>query len=272
MNTTSLSKMYSTTYTYTDSRTVHIESLAVCTKHLECMCKSMKFMEYMEGIDSQLIDVKKIRVDKLTWFCAPQAISPEKLGFVYMELTSIDKRTGKPIPGVVFLRGNSVVIYLEVDVISRDKTVIDTFVPFTKQLRMGSGKLEIELPAGMCDANGDVSGVAIKEIKEETGLSIPNAKHMLQLGATSRGINPNKKPSIGGTQEEQTYFYCKLSVSVEEYEEMRTKVYGCEQENETILLELVSLRDLDDFIRKTGDMKAMTARYLVLTEPGFDRK
>ena len=250
-------KMFSTTFTLANI-TLAIESTVVPTEQLEMMCKSMKFIKYINGIDFTMIDVQKIRVDKLTWFCAPSAIAPEKLGFIYMEVISTDKRNGKPIPGVVFLRGNAVAIDIDIDVIDENGSIIETVTPFTKQIRMGSGKMEIELPAGMCDSNGDIFGVAMKEIEEETGLKVPNSSEMIHRGAMN--------PSVGGTQEKIDIFYWKTSVSVAQYQEMRTKIYGNPEENETIQLVLVEKRYKDMYVISTGDAKAMCARFFALAK------
>ena len=244
--------MFSTTFTLANI-TVEIESSVVPTEQLEMMCKSMKFIKYMNGIDFTIIDVQKIRVDKLTWFCAPSAMSPEKLGFIYMEVMSTDKRNGKPVPGVVFLRGNAVAVDIDIDVLDENGVIVTTVTPFTKQIRMGSGRMETELPAGMCDSNGDIFGVAMKEIEEETGLKVPNVSEMIHRGKMT--------PSVGGTHESIDIFYWKTSVSVAQYEEMKTKIYGNAEENETIQLELVDNRYKDFFIISTGDAKAMCAAF-----------
>ena len=41
---------------------------------------------------------------------------------------------------------------------------------------MPTGNNLLEIPAGMLDGNGDITGVAIKEIKEEAGIDISKEK------------------------------------------------------------------------------------------------
>ena len=231
-----------------------IESSTTSVEDLEMMCNAPKFQKYITNIDTTYVNIEKIRVDKLTWFCAPNAKAPEKLGFIYMEVIAKDCRTGKPIPGVVFLRGNAVAIDIDVDVMTEDGLVDSSFSIFTKQIRMGSGHMETEIAAGMMDANGDILGVAVKEINEETGLVVPNIHEMTYLG--------EMQPSVGGTHEQISLFYWKTKISQAQFQEMKTKIYGKEDENETIQLILVPCKEKDHFIAKSGDAKAMCARFL----------
>jgi hypothetical protein len=129
---------------------------------LPTIIQAPKLLKYVANLDKRLLDITGIRIDAVKWFCNPTSPDPIKLGFLYMELLATDKRNGKPVPGVVFLRGGAVAVYLRV-VVENKKYVV-----LTRQIRAPIGGLLDEIPAGMMDDKSCFAGVAMKEIEEET--------------------------------------------------------------------------------------------------------
>ena len=62
----------------------------------------------------------------------------------------------------------------------------------------------LEAPAGMIDESGDFTGVAAKEIQEETGIKITKDQ-LKPLGSYY--------PSCGACEEELFIYYCKINLS-----------------------------------------------------------
>ncbi|KAJ6807531.1 putative nudix hydrolase 14, chloroplastic [Iris pallida] len=100
-----------------------------------------------------------------------------RVGFLKFKADVFDKETGTKIPGIVFARGPAVAVLILLE--SGDKT----YVVLTEQVRVPVGKLIMELPAGMLDDDkGDVVGTAVREVEEETGISL-KAEDMINLTA-----------------------------------------------------------------------------------------
>jgi ADP-sugar diphosphatase len=162
-----------------------------------------------------------------------------------MELDATDKRSNQPVPGIIFLRGDAVAVYIIIE-------VEDTrYVILTKQIRAPLGKLIEEIPAGMMDADNNFTGVAIKEISEETGLDAPNFRDLIPLGDII--------PSAGGCDEKIKLFLWKTKIKKELLEQMKTKIYGAENENESIKLVFIPFEEYENELLKIGDVKAICA-------------
>lgn len=67
------------------------------------------------------------------------------------------------------------------------------YMLLTRQYRVPVGKWLLEAPAGMIDESGHFSGVAAKELKEETGIDI-DISELKEIGSMY--------PSPGGSDEE----------------------------------------------------------------------
>jgi ADP-sugar diphosphatase len=213
---------------------------------LPTIIKAPKMLKYVANLDKSLLDITGIRIDAVKWFCNPNTPDPNKLGFIYMELLATDKRNGKPVPGVVFLRGGAVAVYLRVVVEGKK------YVVLTRQLRAPIGGLLDEIPAGMMDDNSCFAGVAIKEIQEETGLVAPNINCLIELGTPIM-------PSAGGCDEEIQLYFWETRVKPEIMEKMKAKIFGAEHENESIRLIFISAEEYEDYLLTMSDVKAICA-------------
>jgi len=216
------------------------------TAQLPTIVKAPKLLDFLYGLDRNIIHAKELRIDGVKWFCDPSSPDPNKLGFLYMELIATDKRTKLTIPGVVFLRGNAVAVYLRV-VVENKKYVV-----LTRQLRAPVGTLVDEIPAGMMDASTCFAGVAMKEIYEETGLVAPNLNCLIPLGQPII-------PSAGGCDEQIQLFFWETRVKPEVAEKMIKKIFGAVNENETIQLVFVPVEEYEDKLVTMGDVKAICA-------------
>jgi ADP-sugar diphosphatase len=143
--------------------------------------------------------LKEIRVQSVDWF-------GNKIGFVKLRAV-IENRLGKELPGVAFLRGGSVAMLM----ILRPKGSRDErWVVLTEQPRVPAGSLKfVEIPAGMIDEGAKTfGGVAAKEMKEETGLTIHKSEliNLTELAlqrseTTERTLQRAMYPSPGGSDE-----------------------------------------------------------------------
>jgi 8-oxo-dGTP pyrophosphatase MutT (NUDIX family) len=77
-------------------------------------------------------------------------------------MRAITTEDGKSLPNYVFLRGGAVAVLL----------LINKKMLLVRQYRVPLQRYILESPAGMLDEEGDFSGVAAKEIEEETGFKI----------------------------------------------------------------------------------------------------
>jgi len=217
------------------------------TSQLHLILKAPKFINYMERLENEdVLDVSSVRIDAVKWFCNPAKPDPTKLGFLYMELVAVDKRNNIAVPGVVFLRGDAVAVYIRVEVDGVE------YVILTKQVRAPLGEDILEIPAGMMDASSNFAGVAMKELSEETGLTPPNIDDLIPLGVPII-------PSGGGCDERIQLYYWKTTMTGETKERMKSRIFGAADENESIQLVFVEADEYEDQLLEMGDVKAICA-------------
>jgi len=201
---------------------------------LPIILQAPKFKQYLLNLDMSVLDVKGIEITGVKWFCNPMNPVPDKLGFLYIELIATDKRNGKPVNGTTFLRGSSVAIYLRVKYNSK------VYVVLVKQLRGPIGRITFEIPAGMMDAQlNKACGVAINEIREETGIEL-SEDILIPLGKFYA--------SPGGSDEEIETFYAEVDIDEERFVRIQSETYGSEKENESIQIILVPEEDYEEML------------------------
>jgi len=164
-----------------------------------------------------------------------------------MEVSAKDRRTEQSVPGIVFLRGPAVAVYIRVKIEGK------TYVILTRQLRVPMGKLVDEIPAGMLDAETRFDGVAMREVTEETGLEPPSLDCLIPLG------NTPIMPSAGGCDETIQLFYWETEISAELKDKMTSKIFGAPDENESIQLRFVPAEEYENVLLTMGDVKAICA-------------
>lgn len=212
--------------------------------------KFYQWVTLLEAIGE--IDFDQINITDVTMF------TPTLLGFVKFEVKyqggkPLDKKTGAPIPGnVVFLRGNAAAVLPIIKCEGSD----DKLVILCEQIKLPACRSILEAPAGMADnVTGDLKGVMIKELKEETGIEA-TAENLISLG--------NMMPSAGGCDEVIDLFAIEKTCTLEEIAEMKVTIYGEENTDERIHLRFVEFDKFDDVLDEIGDPKAecIWRRYL----------
>ena len=177
---------------------------------------------------------------------------------------------GRPVPGVVFLRGGAVAV-LPVLRCGGARGVV-----CCRQPRLAVGRHYLEIPAGMLDGSGAFSGVAAKEMKEETGLAITEAE-LVDLtalaycgegggagggggGGADGSVGEGMYPSVGACDEFLRLLYFAKDVEPDFLRELQGRVAGNAEENEVIHIELVRYEEL---WKRCSDGKSLAAMILL---------
>jgi ADP-sugar diphosphatase len=149
------------------------------------------------------------------------------VGFVKFNASVTCK--GEPVPGIVFMRGNSVAILIILNLNG------EKFILCTKQARFPIGNSEfLEIPAGMMDEEGNFLGVAAKELEEETHIKV-DKKDLISLGGVF--------PSPGGCDEFIEFFALELTVDQARFDEIQGAATGNLEEGEKITLQIIPYSD-----------------------------
>jgi 8-oxo-dGTP pyrophosphatase MutT (NUDIX family) len=167
--------------------------------------------------------------------CTIRKISPLKLlyrhnGELLFALLEIDASDAEGNPAVpyIFIRGDACIV---VPLLRNTDTGEERFL-MIYQWRIGHGKQSLEFPAGMLDlAINDPCGVAVRELFEETGLSIP-ADNLVPLCDHPLHCSP------GATDEGIYYYGCMVGMNDSKFRSFEGKAGGCESENERIRVTL----------------------------------
>ena len=151
----------------------------------------------------------------------------------------------------------------------------DKHVILTLQPRVPAGSLAFaELPAGMLDGDTFTGGAA-KEIKEETGLEIPESEliNMTELALPSPP-DPEEKlqsafyPSCGGSDEFIPMFLWQKKLPRSELNDFQGKLTGLREHGEKITLKLARLEDVWKIGGRDGKVLAGYALYQGLKGEG----
>ncbi|KAL5815312.1 hypothetical protein ACOSQ3_026100 [Xanthoceras sorbifolium] len=175
----------------------------------------------------------------------------KRIGFLKFKADIFYKETGKKVPGIVFARGPAVAVLILLD------SGGETYAILTEQVRVPTGRVVLELPAGMLDDDkGDFVGTAVREVEEEIGIHL-NLEDMIDLTAF---LDPSTGcrvfPSPGGCDEEISLFLYKGSVDEEIIRQLQGKETGLREHGELIKVRVVPYREL---WRMTADVKVLTA-------------
>lgn len=191
------------------------------------------------------------------------------------------------LPGICFLRGNAVSIFVSlfceeeeedvpeiyIDTNNNNQTKLSTktekrtneYCLLVEQPRVPIGSVSVfEIPAGMIDDDNEtVAGIAVKEMEEECGIHV-RASDLIDLTelafhettAVQMGYLPicAIPPSPGGCDEFLRYMYLEKKVTMNELNEMKGRLAGLREHGEYITLSVVPK---DDVWKVSGDAKAM---------------
>jgi 8-oxo-dGTP pyrophosphatase MutT (NUDIX family) len=142
--------------------------------------------------------------------------------------TRVEDPQGRPLPAYALIRGHAAVI---VTVVINEETRDRKFL-MVRQRRIGNGSESLEFPAGMLDEDvADPKGVAIRELKEETGLD----------ATRDQLFSLCEKPlfSSSGLDDEAIYFFgCELELPPDRFHALEGGETGKADEHEYIRLGL----------------------------------
>ncbi|KAF2875070.1 ADP-sugar diphosphatase [Massariosphaeria phaeospora] len=213
--------------------------------------------------------LKEIDVQAVTWFGT-------RVGFLKIQATieTDDDSEGHRqwLPGAVFLRGGSVGMLL---IVQGPNDEDEKQVILTIQPRIAAGSLAFtEIPAGMLD-NGNITGKAVEEIRQETSLEVVATEltNMSDLAA-EQATRPDEKlqssmyPSPGGCDEFMPIMLCQKRLSEKMMADLSGKLTGLRDEGENITCRLVKLRDLWKEGCRDGKTLVAVALYEKLKEEG----
>ncbi|KAG8484295.1 hypothetical protein CXB51_023832 [Gossypium anomalum] len=175
----------------------------------------------------------------------------KRIGFLKFKADIIDKGTGKKVPGIVFARGPAVTVLI---LLESEGT---TYAVLTEQVRVPTGRVILELPAGMLDDDkGDFVGTAVREVEEEIGIRL-KLEDMVDLSAF---LDPSTGfkvfPSPGGCDEELGLFLYRGRVDKNIITQLEGKETGCVKHGELIKVRVVPYEKL---WHTTPDAKALMA-------------
>ena len=158
-----------------------------------------------------------------------------RVGFLYIEADITDFE-GRKLPGVVFLRGDSVAMLVEL------RTLSNRYALLVRQARTPAGGAIYETPAGMLDDSGDFKGVAFTELADE----LPALKGMFTL-ERERVTRLHTEPvwmSPGGCDERMGFFHLLIETTDEEIQRLHGSVGGLDQEGEYLVAAVVPWEQL----------------------------
>ena len=149
-------------------------------------------------------------------------------GEVLFSLLMLDAETpeGHKIPPVCFLKGEVVtVLVCLIDQHTREKYLV-----LVRQRRIAEGGLTHEHPAGMVDNTQTPTEVAVREVFEETGISI--GENQLRPVLQQKRLFPST-----GTSDECMYlFFTELQLSKAEIMALGDRKTGIDDENITTVI------------------------------------
>jgi len=210
---------------------------------IETVRDAPPFMEWLASISKEKrIEISSLHVQSLDMF-------GPKVGFI--KFKAEPKIDGKPIPGIVFMRGGSVAVLVIL------KNGEQEFALVVKQPRVSVCLSDlVEIPAGMLDGSGNFAGVAAKELKEETGIEIKQSD-LVDMTEIVYGDNyPGMYPSCGGSDEFNRLYLFQKDVTDEQLKDLDGKLTGVAEEGEMIKLKILPFKNL---WRASPDAKSLAA-------------
>ena len=183
------------------------------------------------------------------------------------QLPTTSTTTAAPLPGICFLRGNAVCIFVVLVVTAPPSNDSFTeegqdsyYAVLVEQPRVPVGQAAcLELPAGMMDDTTQTfKSMAVQELQEECHLSIKPEElvDLTQLAfPTARGL----APSPGGCDEHVRCLYTEQRVSRKELNDLQDRQTGLRDHGEYITLKIVPLQDA---WKVSQDMKVMVSLFL----------
>lgn len=205
--------------------------------------KHFYFQKWLKDFDHEKMHIQAIAIQSAD-------ILGGRVVFIKFEVFAVDAVTGIKIPGIVFMRGDSVQISVRV----RNKDTGQLFYLLVKQPRIPIGRYDmIEIPAGVMDPDGKtLISRALAELGEETGVTVfPD-----QLREDGSFV-----ASTGGSDETIHCFSVDVELGTEAIEKLCAQIHGVAKEGEMIKVFLVTPEEYVQMILRgeLTDSKALIA-------------
>lgn len=201
--------------------------------------------DWLSSLDPSL-DLKSLTLQSVDRF------STGRIGFIKFNTTTL--RNGTAVPGICVLRGGSVALLLQI----RDSETGELWTVLTRQPRVPTGRLLLEIPAGMLDGSGNVKGVAVKELEEECGLKA-KPEDLVDLTELAYGPGTGIWTDCGLLDEKIRIFLWRTVMTHRQLTELNGKIGG-DTPHEQITLKLIRFEEL---WKATADGKALCALALL---------
>ncbi len=214
---------------------------------MESLEESLKFRQWKASLVHHQIEVQKI---------TPLHLVHKPNGELLFALVNIQGKApnGESVLPVAMLRGYFVMV---VTVLIEQETQ-QKYLLLVGQRRIANGALFYEHPAGMCDSETDPYEVALKEVKEETTLSV-SREELVPLSDQLLYSSP------GLLDEGGYFFYCEKKLSSTEIAAFQGKKTGAEGEREHIQTQVVPI---EKAMEKMTNALARLSLYMYLDTAG----
>ena len=192
---------------------------------MQKVLNSYKFKEYvLKNISNKNVKIKNITIYKVHFFKG-------EVGFIYLESDIYIE--GKKVPGISFIRGNSVAILPVIKI----KETNEIYTILVEQYRNSIGQFEKDLPAGIVDENEELYSTVIKELEEETGLKIKNNFKLIY----------KFNPSSGGSDETVFIYSIDIEMNYKQLMNYNNVFTGSKKENEYIKTFVITFEKLKKY-------------------------
>jgi 8-oxo-dGTP pyrophosphatase MutT (NUDIX family) len=183
---------------------------------MERLEDSLKYRQWRSTLEANQIQLH--HVEELSVTRKPNG----EILFAKLKVHATNPKGEKLLP-IVLLRGHFVSVLTCLTSAETGKQ----YLLLVKQHRIANGAVSYEHPAGMCDSETDALAVAVKEVKEETGLAI--------LPSQLTQMNEDLLFTSAGLLDEGGYFFsCELTLPDAEIDQFRDRKSGETSENEHI--------------------------------------
>jgi 8-oxo-dGTP pyrophosphatase MutT (NUDIX family) len=200
------------------------------------MKDSLKYQHWLKRLENEGLTVRA--VDELQTIRSPRG----NVLFSMVRIDAVDS-DGVPLLPIAVLRGHfvSVLTWLV------NSETGERFMLLVKQRRVATGGWFYEHPAGMCDEETDPVSVAVKEVKEETGLEV-GFEDVIRL-------NEHPFYSSPGLLDEGGYFYyCEVKTDRAVIDSFRNRQTGAADESEFIHTAVLSEAEALPLLHSTSSL------------------
>lgn len=236
-----------------------------------------RFPAFEHWYDTLQASLKNQKSDEHAFYDKPYSlksidilsVSFKGQGILFLKFEAlITNAAGERLPGIVFLRGPSVAMLM---ILRPHDNKSERLVIMTEQPRIPAGSLAfLKIPAGMMDDDKDTfAGVAAREIKEETGLTV-HRKDLKDLTALALDNAPNPTgeklhnamyPSPGGCDEYIALFLWEKVLNRQLMEQIKGRLSGLRSQSEMIRIRLIKYEDLWSYGARDAKTLAAWALY-----------